>query len=86
MPFGLPEIDLRAVILDATEEFRQPIANPDKPEQSDHAGPRDPGIIPVTQLNYIFWAHRAPRGGTIPPDAGSRRHHGGRAAIPADGY
>ena len=23
MPFALPEIDLRAVILDATEEFRQ---------------------------------------------------------------
>jgi hypothetical protein len=54
MPYALPEIDLRAVILDATDEFRQPIANPDRPEHWDHAGPRDPGIIPVAQLNYIF--------------------------------
>src|SRR5438552_264121 len=54
MPYALPEIDLRAIILDATEEFRQPVANPDRPEHRDHEGPRDPGIIPVTQLNYIF--------------------------------
>jgi len=54
MPFALPEIDLRAVILDATEEFRQPVANPDRPEHWDHAGPRDPGLVPVSQLEYIF--------------------------------
>jgi len=54
MPYGLPEIDLRAIILDATEEFRHPVANADRPEHWDRAGPRDPGIIPVTQLNYIF--------------------------------
>jgi len=54
MPYALPEIDLRAIILDATEEFRHRVANPDRPEHWDHAGPRDPGIIPVAQLNYIF--------------------------------
>lgn len=41
--YALPEIDLKAVILDATERFRRP------PE-----GPRDPGFVPVLQLNAIF--------------------------------
>ncbi|MCE5268928.1 MAG: hypothetical protein LLG00_13705 [Planctomycetaceae bacterium] len=41
--YALPEIDLRAVVLDATEKYRQP------PE-----GPRDSGFIPVIQLNSIF--------------------------------
>lgn len=43
--YALPEVDLRAVILDITEEHRRP-----KPP----AGPTDPGFIPVLQLNYIF--------------------------------
>jgi len=39
--YALPEIDLRAVILDCTDEWR--------------SGSRlDPGFIPVTQLNYLF--------------------------------
>ncbi len=41
--YALAEVDLKAVILDATEKFRRP------PE-----GPRDPGFIPVLQLNSIF--------------------------------
>ena len=41
--YALPEVDLRAVILDTTEKYRRP------PE-----GPRDPGFIPVLQLNSIF--------------------------------
>ena len=41
--YGLPEVDLKAVILDATEKYRRP------PQ-----GPRDPGFIPVLQLNSIF--------------------------------
>lgn len=41
--YALPEVDLKAVILDATEKYRRP------PE-----GPRDPGFIPVCQLNAIF--------------------------------
>lgn len=41
--YALPEIDLKAVVLDVTEKYRHP------PE-----GPRDPGFIPVLQLNAIF--------------------------------
>ena len=50
--YALPEIDLRAVILDCTEPFRHPRC--EFGGFVDTAGPRDPGFIPVTQLNYIF--------------------------------
>ncbi len=54
--YALPEVDLRAVILDAHDSFRKPVS--DHPlltrYGSDKAGPRDPGFIPVLQLNYIF--------------------------------
>lgn len=49
-PFALPEIDLKAVILDVTDEFR----NTPKEKYIQHHGPREPGIIPMTQLNFIF--------------------------------
>lgn len=39
--YGLPEVDLRAVILDVTERYR-------------HDVPRDAGYIPVMQLNALF--------------------------------
>jgi len=39
--YGLPEVDLKAVILDITQTERK-------------AWPRDPGIVAVEQLNYIF--------------------------------
>lgn len=51
--YALPELDLRAVILDATEPFRKPVAD-DPVLWHDPNGPRDPGIISVLQLNYIF--------------------------------
>ena len=54
MPYALPEIDLKAVILDCTENNRQPVAYHRIPEFIDRTGPREPGLIPVTQLNYIF--------------------------------
>jgi hypothetical protein len=41
-PYALEEIDLRTVILDVTENFRRRHLQ------------RDPGFIPVLQLNYIF--------------------------------
>ena len=41
--YGLPEVDLRAVILDCTEQYRR-----------EGTTLRDAGVIPVTQLNYIF--------------------------------
>lgn len=54
MPYGLPEIDLRAVILDATDAFRQPRGTLNG--EFDHKGPRDPGVIAVWQMNAIFGA------------------------------
>ncbi len=53
--YALPEIDLRAVVLDCTEPFRQPVAlDPGPGLWPDPRGPRDPGFIPILQLNYIF--------------------------------
>ncbi|MCS7238696.1 MAG: hypothetical protein NZ899_10570 [Thermoguttaceae bacterium] len=53
--YALPEVDLRAVILDCTEPFRQPVAeNPGPGLFPDPHGPREPGFIPVWQLNYVF--------------------------------
>lgn len=54
MPYALPEIDLKAVILDCTDKYRQPVAEHRIPEFTDRTGPRETGIIPVIQLNYIF--------------------------------
>jgi len=42
------------VILDVTQRFRQPVAESETPEFRDPTGPRDPGFIPVIQLNCIF--------------------------------
>ncbi len=52
--YALPEVDLKAAILDVTDEYRRPNDPRQKPEYRDETGPRDPGIIPVMQLNYIF--------------------------------
>ena len=53
-PYAMEEIDLCAVILDATEHFRQKESWDVTGKFFDPGGPRDPGIIPVNQLNYIF--------------------------------
>jgi pyrimidine-specific ribonucleoside hydrolase len=51
--FSLPDVDLKAVILDITDSFRKDTA--DHPTLwKDPRGPREAGIIPVLQLNYIF--------------------------------
>jgi hypothetical protein len=51
--FAFPQVELRAVILDVTDSFRRPLAN--APHMwHDPNGPREPGIVPVTQLNYLF--------------------------------
>ena len=52
--YALPGVDLKAVILDATENFRGKVATDSHGKVVDDKGPRDPGFIPVTQLNYIF--------------------------------
>ena len=51
--FALPEVELRAVILDITDAFRKKVG--DHPTLwKDPRGPREAGIIPLEQLNYIF--------------------------------
>jgi len=53
--YGLAELDLRAVIFDCSAPFRQPEAvDPGPGLATDKGGPREPGFIPVLQLNYIF--------------------------------
>lgn len=53
MGFGLPDVDLKAVLLDISEPFRKDVA--DHPTLwKDPRGPREGGIVPIEQLNYIF--------------------------------
>lgn len=53
--FALSQIDLKAVILDCTEPFRQPVAkDPGEGLFPDGGGPREAGYIPMMQLNFIF--------------------------------
>ena len=54
MAYALPEVDLRAVILDVTQRYRRPYVNPSDHAYDDPHGQRDPGFIPVAQLNAIF--------------------------------
>ena len=46
LPYAVENIDLKAVVFDVTEDFRKPGPRNDVR--------RDPGFIPVTQLNYLF--------------------------------
>lgn len=50
--YALPEIDLRAVLIDVTEDYRRQPQN----DVSTVSGVelREPGVIPVTQCNYMF--------------------------------
>lgn len=51
--FALDNVDLKGIILDITDAFRKDTA--DHPTLwKDPRGPREAGIIPVMQLNYIF--------------------------------
>jgi len=52
--YALPEVDLKAVVLDVTDRYRQAFADHPNPDYRDPTGPRDPGFIPVLQLNYLF--------------------------------
>ncbi|PSL05853.1 inosine-uridine preferring nucleoside hydrolase [Haloactinopolyspora alba] len=55
MGYGLDEVDLRAVILDALDEKRHLVDG----GVPGYPGPRDPGIVPVTQLNAVY-GHNVP--------------------------
>jgi pyrimidine-specific ribonucleoside hydrolase len=51
--FALSNLDLRAVCLDVTDHYRKKVS--DHPRLwRDTSGPREPGLIPLAQLNYIF--------------------------------
>lgn len=53
--YCISQIDLKAVILDCYEPFRKKHANNlNKGLFEDSNGPREPGVICVEQLNYIF--------------------------------
>jgi len=52
--YALPQLDLKAVILDTTDRFRRVLTAQEDPTYNDPTGPRDPGFIPVIQLNAIF--------------------------------
>jgi hypothetical protein len=52
--YALPEINLKAVIFDVTERYRRAYVNPENPGYDDPSGGRDPGYVPVIQLNSIF--------------------------------
>ncbi len=55
LAYALPNIDLKAVLLDCHEPFRHAIAEGvGKGLFRDSDGPREPGVVPVQQLNYIF--------------------------------
>jgi len=51
-PYALPDVDLLLVLLDCTAKFREPYAH--HPQWPDPYGPREPGVVPMTQLNHIF--------------------------------
>jgi pyrimidine-specific ribonucleoside hydrolase len=50
--YALSEVDLRAVILDVTDRFRQPSC--EAAGFTVGGGPREPGMVPLNQMNYIF--------------------------------
>lgn len=52
--YALPDVDLKAVILDPHDPFRKAVSDHPILHDSDKNGPRDPGFISVLQLNYIF--------------------------------
>lgn len=45
-PYALSNIDLKAVVFDVSQHFRE--------INSDNSILRDPGFVPVSQLNYLF--------------------------------
>ncbi len=51
-PYALAEVDLKAVVIDVTDQFRR--SETIMAGSTDPKGPREPGIVPITQLNCIF--------------------------------
>ena len=54
-PYALPEIELLGVLLDVSHRYRiKYMGEGEQGWYSDPTGGREPGIIPVWQLNYLF--------------------------------
>lgn len=75
-PFGSGRIDLRAVILDVSIEKRESV----REGVIGYPGPRDPGLIPVAQLNALF-GMRVPA--AVSPFARMRRPDDEMRDVPA---
>jgi hypothetical protein len=76
MPYGFGRIDLRAVVLDVSTEKREAV----HAGVEGYPGPREPGIVPVTQLNAVF-GRQVPFG--VSPFARMRDLHDHMADVPA---
>ncbi|MGK3951211.1 hypothetical protein ACLKM7_02695 [Microbacterium sp. I2] len=50
LPFGYDRIDLRAIVLDVSIEKRESV----REGVPGYPGPREPGVIPIAQLNALF--------------------------------
>lgn len=76
LPFGSDRVDLKGVILDVSIEKRESVSD----AVPGYPGPRDPGLIPVAQLNAIFGT-RVPT--AISPFARMRDPHDQMRDVPA---
>lgn len=55
LPYAVPEVMLKAVLFDVTHRYRVPYFGEGENQfYSDPLGGREPGIITVWQLNYLF--------------------------------
>jgi len=54
LPYAIPEIDLLGILLDVTDRYRKKYMGDEQQQYADPTGGREPGVIPVWQLNYLF--------------------------------
>ncbi len=55
LPYAVPEIDLLGVLFDVSQRYRKKyIGEGEQGWYNDPTGGREPGVIPVWQLNYLF--------------------------------
>lgn len=55
LPYAVPEIDLLGVLFDVSQRYREKyMGEGEQGWYNDPTGGREPGVIPVWQLNYLF--------------------------------
>ncbi len=55
LPYAVPEIDLLGVLFDVSQRYRMKyMGEGEQGWYNDPTGGREPGVIPVWQLNYLF--------------------------------